>query len=330
MNALSTRGAPRAAAAALAALALAALVVVPSAPARADSNVTLTFEPGEVTVPFGGDWLVEVQLNVAVSDDEGDGYPVPDPTWGTVDIQLDDVAGIYSAGLAIQRGGVVYFARPTAAPLLAAGVHHATAIFRPSQGGLLESQSATPLTITVTPLGLSPRLEILEVPGDEASPYAVLDLTGEYVDALGTPAGSWSVTVERDGTQLQQSAVDVQAGDGPVNLSLAEYVKPGTVLTVAAAFTPEQAVAGGVTLAETAPQEIVTPALTPIEWLSRAVAVPWWMVAVAVAVLLGAVAVAIVVLVRYRRKPAEPVETPDDDDASGSADAHEVAEGPES
>lgn len=291
-----------AAAAVLAAFGAIALVASPAEPARADITPGLAFSTTELTTPFGGDWLVEV--HVTLPED----YGAVEPTWGTVDIQLDDVAGIYSAGLPITRGGIVYFARPTAAPLLSAGEHRATAILRPSNTVLQETQTAVPLVITVTPLGLSPTLETLEVPGDDKSPYAVLTLSGEFVDALGTPAGSWAVAVDRDGTSVLQTSVPVLAGAGPVSLPLAEYVKPGTTLTVTAEFTPDAAVAAGIEAAETSAQQVVMPALTPMEWLTRSIAIPWWMLAVSAALLVGAIVAAIVVLVRVRRRPAAPVE----------------------
>lgn len=291
-----------AAAAVLAMFGAIALVASPAESARADIAPDLTFDTTELTTPFGGDWLVEVHVTLP------EGYGAVEPTWGTVDIQLDDVAGIYAAGLPIMRGGIVYFARPAAAPLLAAGEHHATAILRPSNTVLLETQTAVPLVITVTPLGLSPELDVLEVPGDEQSPYAVLTLSGEFVDTLGTPAGVWTVAVDRDGTDMLQTSVPVQAGAGPATLPLAEFVKPGTTLTVEAVFTPDAIVASGVVSTETSAQQIVTPALTPIEWLTRSIAVPWWMLAVSGALLIGAIVAAVIVVVRARRRPAEPAQ----------------------
>lgn len=294
-----------AAAAVLAAFGAIVLAAVPAAPAQADAAPTLSFTTPGVTVPFGGDWLVEIQV---VAPEH---YGAVDPAWGTIDIQLDDVAGIYSAGLPIMRGGLVYFARPTDAPLLSAGEHHATAILRPA-AGLLEAQTQTPLVITVTALGLEPRIEVLEVPGDEKSPYAVLALGGAYVDALGTPAGSWAVTVDRDGTQVVQTSEPVTEGSGPVNLSLAEVTRPGTTLTVAASFTPDAAVAGGIEASDTTSQEIVTPALTPAEWLTRAIALPWWALGVTLLLLVGAIIAATLVIVRFRRP--KPTGADGDDD----------------
>lgn len=283
-----------AAAAVIAAFGAIALVAAPAAPAQADATPTLTFTTAAVTAPFGGDWLVEIQVSAP------EGYGTVDPAWGTVDIQLEDVPGIYSAGLPIMRGGLVYFARPTDAPLLSAGEHRATAILRPAASGLLEAATQTPLVITVTPLGLEPRIEVLEVPGDEDSPYAVLTLEGDYVEALGTPAGAWAVTVDREGTQVLQTSEAVTAGSGAVNVSLAEVTRPGTTLTVSATFTPDAAVAAGIEASDTPSQEIVTPALTPVEWLTRAIAMPWWVLGVSLLLLAGAIVAAIVVILRYR------------------------------
>jgi len=283
-----------AAGAVLATIGALGLAAAATATAHADSAPTIAFDTQEVTTPFGGDWLVEVHLTVP------DGWTAADAAWGTVDIQLDDVPGTYSAGLPIVRGGVVYFARPTSATLLPAGEHRATAVFRPSTPGLLEAQTTAPLVITVTPLGLSPELDVLDVPGDARSPYAELSLEGEYVESLGTPAGSWALTAERDGTELVQTTIDVEAGEGPATVSLAEFTKPGTTVVVTAEFTPDAAVSPGVEAETTSEREIVTPALTPAEWLTRAIAVPWWLAVVALVLVVGSVVAAVLVVVRKR------------------------------
>ncbi len=299
---------------ALMALGAAALMTGTAVPAHAESVPSIAFATQSITTAYGGEWLVEVNLTAP------EGYGVVDATWGTVDIQLDDVPGLYSAGLPILRGGTVYFSRPADAPLLSAGEHRATAVFRPQMGGLVETQTATPLVITVTPLALAPNLEILQVPGDEASPYAQLGLAGEYVDALGTPPGSWALTVTRDGAPVLEDEILVLPGEGPVSVSLAEYVRPGTTLDVAAVFTADAAVAGGITAGEAAAQQVVTPRLTPVEWLTRPVAVPWWALGVGLALLLGAVVAAIIVVVRTRRRPSADVEAePEEEPALASA-----------
>jgi len=291
-----------AAAALLATIGTFGLTAIAAEPAHADSTPAIAFNAQEVTTPFGGDWLVEVHLTAP------EGWAAADAAWGTVDIQLDDVPGTYSAGLPIVRGGVVYFARPASAPLLPAGEHRATAVFRPSTPGLLETQTAAPLVITVTPLALSPELEMIDVPGDARSPYAELSLKGEYVASLGTPAGSWSLTAERDGAELLQTTVEVEAGEGPATVSLSEFTKPGTTVVVRAEFTPDAAVSPGVEATTTSEREIVTPALTPAEWLSRAIAVPWWLAAVVLVVVVGSVVAAVLVVVRKKRPPSESVE----------------------
>jgi hypothetical protein len=198
-------------------------------------------------------------------------------------------------------------------PLLGAGTHSLTAIFRPAAGsGLGGSQTSVPFQLTVTAAALTAESATVEVGGDESSPYLELRTTGPFVDTWGTPAGTWSVSVERDGEKVLSDEVSQTAGSESELVALGALTRPGSTLLVTTEFVPDAAVASGLELTQPKKVTLEIPALSPVEFLTSSAQLPWWLVAVLTALVLGAVAWLLVVLVRRPRVPAgaEPSPVP--------------------
>ena len=105
-------------------------------------------------------------------------------------------------------------------------------------------------------MALTADAAILEVGGDADSPYLELRTSGPYVDTCGTPAGSWSVAVERDGDEVLSTQVPQAAGSESELLALGSVARPDTELLVTTNSSPEWTVAPGASL--------LTPGRRPI------------------------------------------------------------------
>lgn len=299
MRSERARTLPRLLVGAIAALGLAGLTLGVATPAAADVATQIAFDQPGATATFGSDWVVPV--TVTASD-----FGVLDGPAGTVSIFVEGVAGAYAEGMPIYRGGVAFFAQPDARPPLGAGAHLLTAVFTPAAGsGLMTSQTATPFTLTITPLALEAHAAVDEAVGDEAAPYLHLWLSGEFVDALGAPAGSWEVALGSDDARTMTLEQPAGSAD-PLEVSLADDVRPGRTLEVTATFLPDPAVAGGIELSGPEPVSYQAPSRSPGDLLASSVLLPWWLVIVLLLLLAGVVA-ALVVLLVQRRKARDAV-----------------------
>ena len=283
-----------------------------AAPAQAATSTTISFTSTAVTAAFGSNWVIGLKVAFASGGFTGD---VLDTQDGTVDVTVDGVPGTYASGVPIYRGGQAFLSPPDSAPLLAAGAHVLHASFRPAAGsGLVSSTTAKPATLTITPLALDAKNVLINDATVVGSPVLRMSLSGAYVDALGTPAGSWAVKVQSAGANVLEKTVPQPAGSTiPVDVSLAEAAKPGRTLTFSGVFTPDPAVAGGITLTNPSPATFAVPSLSFVQVLATPVVLPWWLFILLLLLVLGLIAAAIVLLIRNARA-AERERGPDPDE----------------
>lgn len=278
------------------ALSAAAVLASPTPAWAADQPTTIAFESPSQTTGFGSDWFATIHVTTQ--------YGQVAENAGTVDVYVDGGATPFAGGVAIHPGGEVFVTQPAATEPLAAGAHSLTAIFRPAAGsGLATSQTATPLSLTVTPLDLQASARLVTT-GRE--PVVRVSLAGAYVEALGTPAGEWSLTATGTNGQTPiERRVPQSAGAGAsLDIALGE-VTPGSRLSITTRFIPGVGESGG-TIAQPSVLHYTVPALTAVEIVSTPVPAPLWAVILAACIVLGG-AVALVLqsvrLARSRRTP---------------------------
>jgi hypothetical protein len=263
-----------------------------SAPAAfADDATSITFSKTAQSVAFGSDWWAGITVTSQ--------YRTLDSPDGTVDVYADGATTPFVGGLSLFRGGMAYLTPAVSRPPLAAGTHTLTAIYRPSGGsGLISSQTAVPLTITVTPLELTASAALDR---SAASPTVDLSLSGAYVDALSTPSGNWTVDVtDAAGRSVFSTRVVQPKGQrGPLSVDLGNRISAGDAVTITTVFSSPDAKAGA-KLTQAAPVKLVIPGLTPVQFLS--IPMPWWYLAISVLLAVCAAALLIVQIVRSRRR----------------------------
>jgi hypothetical protein len=270
-----------------------------STSAQADIPTAVTFDGSEATVEFGATWTIEL----AVTSEAG----LLDTPDGTIDIFVEGIAGPFASGVPIHLGGEAFVTQPSGSPLLGTGDHHFSAIFRPAAGsGLVSSQSLVDYVLTVTSLAVDAHATMVDVFGEEGTPFLELGADGSFVDALGAPPGTWAVTVVDGSEQVLAVASPQLAGATErVRISLAEVTRPGSKLSIVAEFTPDPSVAPGVTVTQPQPVAYQVEGLTPVGFLAASLSVPWWAVVTGLLVLGGAVAWLVVILVRRRARPTK-------------------------
>jgi hypothetical protein len=275
-------------------LAIVGLALGVASPAAA-VGTQIVFDDPSTSAAFGSDWVVPITVS---APDYG---PLSGPS-GTVSVFIEGIAGAFAEGMPIYAGGAAFVAQPDAQPLLAAGDYRLTAVFTPApDSGLTTSQTSTPFVLTIAPLALEARAAVDEVVGDEGAPYLHLWLSGEYVDALGAPAGSWDVAIASDSADPRTMTLDQPAGSvDPLEVSLADDVRPGRSIEVTATFIPDAGVAGGITLTDAEPVSYYAPSSSPGEVLTSAVLLPWWLVVVLALLLAGLVAGLVIVILKSR------------------------------
>lgn len=282
--------------------------VLAVSPAAADEPSTIEFDSASESVEFGSNWVVTLTI-------DGPDYITVDTPSGTVEVLVEGIAGAFATDVPIYRGGVVYLSQPTDVALLGAGEHRLTAIFHPAAGsGLVSSQTPTPFVLTVAPLALTATATVVDDSLDPGAPYLELDTSGAFVEALGSPAGQWTIAVTDGSNQVLARTVDQSAGaTEPERVSLADVIRPGRTYAIETTFEPESEAASGATLTGPEPISYTVPAASPIEFLTTAVALPWWLLALLVLAVLGSIAWLIVVIVRGRPRaiPAAPSAEPD-------------------
>jgi hypothetical protein len=279
--------------------AAAALTLAAPSAAFAEGSTSIVFGESSQTVDFGSDWYEMLTVT-----SEGRTLDGPD---GTVDVYADGATTPFVGGITLYRGGTAYLTpRITGVPL-AAGTHTLTAIFRPASGtSLVSSQTATPLSIIVTPLRLTATAKL---DPDAVRPTVRLALSGPYVAALTTPTGRWTVVAaDAAGRSVFRATVSQPAGDGtPIGVDLGSKLSPGDSVKISATFAASADAASGATLTQPDPLTLRLPELTVGQVLGRSV--PWWTLGLAGGVILAAAAWLVVALVRLRKTPPGAPET---------------------
>ena len=294
----------------LAALAAAAIgvgmILLPGAAIAAEGTSIRFTTVGPVEVAFGEDWLLV--LKVEYVSEDGPTFALR-PTDGTVDVYFSGIAGTYASGLAIQPDGNVYVSQPTAQPLLPAGSYDVSAIFNPSSGSFYASgQTATPLAMTVTPLEVTPSVEVANDPAVSELPIITARLSGSYVDSAGgAPAGTWHFVVNgADGAAIFETDVAQAQGESePVRVEIDSPLAEGHQYAVKSTFAPVDELAGGVTVAAIPDTTFQTPSGTFGEALTAAVPIPLWLAIVLLVLLLALAAAAIVIGVKLTGRGAQ-------------------------
>ena len=295
-------------------LAVASTLLI-AAPAHADT-LTSTYFVGEraVTAPFGSNWL----LTVSVSPVGGGMANSVGPTDGTVAVLVDGAPFVDE--LPVNPGGLVYVAQPASANPLPAGEHEVVAVFTPASGGeYSSSETGLTTTLTITPLSVTPIVELVTGAGEVAVPTVRTSFAGEYVAQLGTPpAGEWRISVLDDaGDEVfsQAARQPTQAADGdidPLDLPITARLDSGATYSVETEFVADASIASGVTFENPQPLSLTTANLSLTEKLVEPIPVPTWgIIALVVAPLVAALTVVALGLALRRRrttlKDAEPI-----------------------
>jgi hypothetical protein len=277
-------------------LGMAASLLFAASPTSAAVPTAIAFQTtGPVQVDFGGDWVIVMTVD-AQYDDQVDRLGDSD---GTVDVYLSGIGGAYASALPIQADGTVYFSQSLSQPLLAAGEYQVTAIYVPPPGGYFAtSQTAAPITLTVTALGLTPKVEVSTDPGVSEFPVITASLSGAYVDAAGgAPAGTWQFVVN-DASGESVYTVDVptvQGSTDPTRTEVVAKLEKGAQYSVVSTFTPVEALAGGLTVEPIDNSSFTTASGSFGEALGGSIPLPLWL-AISLGVLLLALAAASIVL----------------------------------
>jgi len=285
----------------------AAAPVAVALPANADTGTTIEFV-GEtaVSAQFGGQWSLTVSL-FGQQDPYGE-YPsggALGPKTGTVSVTVSGIGGTFSAGIPIQEDGRAYVTQPMNQPLLPAGEYQVTAIFTPAANTQWStSQTGTPATLAISPLGLAAEAKILSDPTISQHPFIEASLSGEYVDTSGeTPAGTWNFAVSDGDKEVFAEAVAQTAGsDGAIRVSIPVELRSGRELTLRTEFVPISEIAGGVVLSAIADSNYVTPGSGLLGSLSTQISFPIWATLALSALIVALVAVVIILGVRLSRR----------------------------
>ena len=275
-------------------------VLAVASPALADSPTTTAFV-GEtaVTAAFGQSWALSVSVTGDSFGEEAASVTAAlGPKDGTLSVTVSGVGGTFSTGIPIQEDGHAYVTQPLGQPLLAAGEYQVTAIFSPASGTRwTTSQTATPASLTITPLGLLPRAEVVSDPTVSAKPYIAASLSGEYVDTWGTPAGVWTFALADGGDAVFSTTVaQVDGATEPLRVPIKEKLRGGRDLTLTTQFTPITEIAGGVEITPAADSRYSTPGDGIVDALTARIAFPTW-ATLALSALIVALVVAVIVLV---------------------------------
>ncbi|MEL4318299.1 hypothetical protein WJX64_04730 [Leifsonia sp. YIM 134122] len=319
-------------AAAVAAFTLVLSFVAAPLAASAATNTSIAFVSAEpVTAAFDTDWV----LDLVVARDAPSG-PVQ-PGEGTVDVYIDGIPGVYAHGLPIQSGGAVFFSQPSSQPLLGAGDHTVRAIFNPLGGsGLVSSQTAQTVVLTVTPLTLTATVSAVMDASVAEQPVITAVLSGPAVEAFhGAPAGTWSFTVTDPDAEIvfSREAAQVQGSTSAIVVPVDAELAHGTRFDVTSTFVPHPSLTGGLTIDGPSTSTFVSASATLTERLVAPIAAEWWMVIAAGAVLalLAAATIWLSVLSVRRRRAGRrdsgtdvgpPTSKPSEDEAPRATIAH--------
>ncbi len=280
------------------------LVALPASAAGVDTG--LTFETaGPIEVSFGEEWLIV--LTAEVRYEGGPNLPLG-PGDGTVDVYLSGIGGAFATSLAIQADGRVYVSQSSAAPLLPAGSYEVSAIYTPVPGGFYaSSQTGAPLSLTVTPLEVTPRVQVGIASAVSERPIITAGVSGSYLDSVGgAPAGTWKfdVTGPSGDVVFESELAQLQGGTDSVRVEMTSKLDKGERYTVNSTFVPVAELAGGLTVSSIAPIDFQTPADGLADTISAAVPTPLWLALLLLVLVLALATAAIVLGVKLRGRAA--------------------------
>jgi hypothetical protein len=308
---------------ALVVIAFLALTPAMSASAAGVATTTTFAETAPQTVDFGANWIIPIKVAAAPDSYYGD----LGAGSGTVNVLIKGQPGNYATGLPLASNGIAYMSPPSAQRPLAAGTYELTAVFVPSGGTYLNSsQTATPATLTITPLDLAATFTTSSTTSADAATVGIAATVTPKGTTQGTPPGQWVATAKDPaGKTVASNKTTIAANQkSPVALTLNPTVKRGETYSISAVFTPGSDVAGGYTITNGQDQKLTIASETFGEKMSDPLAVPIWGLALMGVGLAALVAALIVLLVRRRsgstkpetpqREAADP-HTPTDDDS---------------
>jgi hypothetical protein len=277
-----------------------ALALAPALSASADDSSTTTFDPSATqTVSYGTNWLMT--LKVAGTEQ----YDFVTATSGTVNILIKGIPGNYVTGLPVTDGGEVFFSPPSSQPPLPAGTYQVSAVYVPSGTAYLApSQTATPATLTITPLVLPSAFSVNKATIDNNPSLEVVATVSPPNANAAIPAGTWLVTAKDSaGMSVFEKTVALAKNPAdPITVPLGSKVKPGRTYTIAAQFLPAPSVAGGYQVKQGTPKTVTVEAQSLGEVLAKPLAVPVWALILVGLGLALLIATAIVLLVTGKPK----------------------------
>jgi len=296
----------------VASLALVLILLGIATPASAAVKTTTSFTSTSLNAPFGSPWQLAVTVTVANSF----GTAPVQPSDGSVDILIEGMPGEYVTAATIVPGGIAYFVQPANEPPLAAGTYDVTARFTPAAGsGLSESSTKKAAKLTIEALTAVPTVEVISDPAVTAVPTVRTSLAGTFVDTNGVPpSGTWTVTaVDSSGTVAFEGATPQPtqgvdgAAVGALDIPIDAPLKASETYTVTTVFTPDELIAGGISLENAAPVDFTTRAATAGEILGAPTGVPV-IVSVLIALLVAALTALLVwLIIQWRRADARIV-----------------------
>ena len=276
------------------------LSVVPAISAAADDSTTITFDPSaSQTVSYGTNWLMPIKV-AGTSQ-----YDFVTSTSGTVNILIKGIAGNYVTGLPLTAGGMAFLSPPSSQPPLGAGTYEVTAVYVPSGTAYLAgSQTATPATLTITPLVLSTSFAVNKTTVDNKPSLEVVTTVSPPNSNAAIPDGTWLVEAKDSaGAVAFQKTVQLAKNPAdPVTVPLGTSVKPGHSYAISAVFMPAASVVGGYQVKSDPSKTVAVEAQSIGEALSTPFAAPGWLLIVIGLGLAVLIAAAIVLLVTGRRK----------------------------
>ena len=278
---------------------VAALLLVPALPAVAASNPTkIVFDTPSETVGYGSNWNLSITVSAA--------YTEFDSSSGTVNVLIKGVPGVYASGIPVNDGGVAFLSPPSAKPPLGAGTYTLTAVFQPSGGtGLGDSQTKSPATLTVSPIGLQATATVVQTVRNNA-PSA--DVVAKLTPAKGAtnPAGTWDVVAvdAAGGASLTASATVAAGTVDPTTIELPS-VKPAHDYTVTTTFVPDPSISNGYAVTNAVPAKLDLPDTSIVQVLTNPTPEPIGVLA-AIGIVLFALLIGAIVLLTGR-KPKKAV-----------------------
>ncbi|MEO5921909.1 MAG: hypothetical protein ABIQ01_12280 [Pseudolysinimonas sp.] len=278
--------------AAVAVLALVGLqLLLTATPASAEPSQISFVTASPVQTAFGGNWNVQMSVRFAAQST----VPIP-AEQASVDIYLSGQAAPFASHLPIQPDGSVFVSQATTTTL-APGEYQMTAQLVPVTGSFIEgSQTATPLVLSISAYSIDAKIDVDAASVAAGEPVIEARLSGQFVDTTeAVPAGTWAFTITSGGTTVLETEVAQDAGaDDALRYAITEKLDKGRNYQVAATFTPIEALAAGLEVAQ--PSDVTFH--TPDGGLGDPVPYPLWLLILTCVLPLALAAAVIVLTVR--------------------------------